>query len=266
MIKENFLICLAGLPASGKTSFAESIKGIIENRYKDSRVQIIDPDKIRESLSPDRFDHNKEQLVRKENLKEIRTALENNEIVISDDLNYYTSMRHNLKAITDSLDIRFYIIYISTPIEKCLKWNEKRGFTVPNEVIKEISKRFDNFDKYSWEYPLIKIDMSIIKDVKSEAEEVLNTILKDIESEEKKGEGKSEIFDETRAYKEKLDKVTRNYVSILVQNPEYSSLKEDIIRNRKLFIKTHSNLLNDDSEIAKTFKEHLEKTLDIKIT
>jgi len=266
LIINNFLICLTGLPASGKTTLAEYLKRTIEERFKDYKVDIIDPDKIRESISPDHFDHNKEQLVRKENLQEIRVALKNNEIVISDDLNYYTSMRHDLKSITDSLDISFYIIHISTPIEKCREWNEKRGFTVPNEVIEDIGKKFDTFDKYSWDSPMIQIDMSSIQDVKNEAEKILNAILRDLESKNKTVESKSVVSDETRVYREKLDKISRDLVGELLKNPEYSSLKNKIIKNRKVFIKTHSNLLLDDSEIIKEFKDHFKVVLNIKIS
>ena len=72
---DNFLICLTGLPASGKTTFAKTLKIVLEDRFESYKVDIIDPDKIRDSLSSGEFDYSKEQLVRKENLKDIRDAL-----------------------------------------------------------------------------------------------------------------------------------------------------------------------------------------------
>ena len=61
LIKDNFLICLVGLPASGKTTFAYQLKGTIEKNIENFNVIIIDPDKIRDQLSPNKFDHSKER-------------------------------------------------------------------------------------------------------------------------------------------------------------------------------------------------------------
>lgn len=265
LITNNFLICLTGLPASGKSTFALKIKEVLEERFESHKVVIIDPDKIRDSLSSGEFDYSKEQLVRKENLKDIKDALRKNKIVISDDINYYTSMRRDLRAITNRLKLRFFIVYISTPIEKCREWNERRGMTIPSEVIEDINKKFDIFDNYSWDSPLVQIDMSLIKDVKNEAEKVLDCILREIEIERKRVESKSVVSDEIRIYKERLDKISRELVGDLLKNPEYSSLKKKIIGNRKVFINSHSNHLLDDSEIVKAFKEHYLVVLNIKI-
>ena len=46
LVNRNFLICLTGLPASGKTTFAKVLKLILEKRLTDLSVQIIDPDII----------------------------------------------------------------------------------------------------------------------------------------------------------------------------------------------------------------------------
>ena len=68
----NYLICLVGLPASGKSTFAQKFKEIIEQKSDDNSVIIIDPDIIRESITPGDFNHKKEKSVRKKNLKSIK--------------------------------------------------------------------------------------------------------------------------------------------------------------------------------------------------
>ena len=65
----NFLICLVGFPASGKSTFAQEFKEIMEQKSDDCSVTIIDPDIIRESITRGKFNHEKEELVRKKNLK-----------------------------------------------------------------------------------------------------------------------------------------------------------------------------------------------------
>ena len=156
LIKDNFLICLVGLPASGKTTFAYQLKGTIEKNIENFNVIIIDPDKIRDQLSPKKFDHRIEQSVRERNFKAINTSLKDNNIVISDDLNYYSSMRHDLKKIADRLEIKFFIIHIATPLKICLNWNKKRGKPIPKSVIKKVYNKFDTFDKYNWDHPIME--------------------------------------------------------------------------------------------------------------
>jgi len=162
LIKDNFLICLVGLPASGKTTFAYQLKETIEKLIENFDVIIIDPDKIRNQLSPKKFDYRKEQIVRERNFKAIYASLQDKNIVISDDLNYYSSMRHDLKEIADKLEVKFFIIHITTPLKTCLNWNKKRGKPIPNKVIKKVYNKFDKFDKYNWDYPIIEYDPSVI--------------------------------------------------------------------------------------------------------
>ncbi|MFX1258837.1 MAG: adenylyl-sulfate kinase, partial [Promethearchaeota archaeon] len=106
MVKNNFLICLTGLPASGKTTFANQLKDIIEKRINNFKVKVVDPDKIRGNLTPHEFNYNNEQIIRKKNLEDIQNGLKQGYIVISDDLNYYTSMRHDLKEIAENLGLK----------------------------------------------------------------------------------------------------------------------------------------------------------------
>ncbi|MFX0037572.1 MAG: adenylyl-sulfate kinase, partial [Candidatus Hermodarchaeota archaeon] len=51
MNKNNLLICLTGLPASGKTTFANCLKDALEKKFIDLIVKIIDPDLIRKNLT-----------------------------------------------------------------------------------------------------------------------------------------------------------------------------------------------------------------------
>ena len=101
IITKNFLIILTGLPASGKTTFARMLKKGLEKKINSHKIKIIDPDEIRTSLSYGKFDPTKEQIVREKNLAKVEKSLKEGYIVISDDLNYYTSMRHDLKNISD---------------------------------------------------------------------------------------------------------------------------------------------------------------------
>ncbi|MFX0139983.1 MAG: AAA family ATPase, partial [Candidatus Hodarchaeota archaeon] len=216
MKTQNFLICLVGLPSSGKSVFAKKLKIALEKRFNTLDTKIIDPDKIRQKINPDKFDYEKEHIVRNENLRRIKEELEKGSIIISDDLNYYSSMRHDLRDITTNLKLNFFIIYISTPPEICIKWNEERGEPIPNTLITKINDKFDKFGKYNWDIPDATYDLSQITNPFQVIEDLLDQLIKKmqilgIESRKKKIENKSSNLDN-----ENLDKITRIYVGDLL--------------------------------------------------
>ena len=221
---------------------------------------------IRNALTPDQFDYKQEQLVRKKNLTEIKNRLKKSYIVISDDLNYYSSMRHDLKLITEELKLHFFIIHISTPLEICLQWNEKRGRILPDSVIKNIALKFDTFDKYKWDYPLASINLSEETNFDSLFKYLMKNItfeLKNVYNSEKK-----EVFVQqaSEQYNERLDKITRTTVGEILKNSEFIRLKNQILKYRKLYVKRNRNKFLEESIISKAFKEYLEESLNIKLS
>jgi len=261
-----FLVCLAGLPASGKTTFANKFKMLLEKKLGKSTVKIIDPDKIRKSITPDKFNHKQEPIVRAENLKAIEKELQREFIVISDDLNYFSSMRHDLKMIARKCDVNFFIIHIATPIEVCIKWNKIRGEPISNKIIKKIYKKFDYFNKYSWDLPEAQYDLSQINDIDKEIEELVEELLKKNKIAENSLKKEERIKTFSSIDNENLDKFTRIYVGKLLQNPNYTDLKNKIIKLRKLFIRINMNKVLSEAEIYEDFRSYLERKLNIKIT
>jgi len=205
-------------------------------------------------------------MVREENLKAIEKELKSEFIVISDDLNYYSSMRHDIKEIAEKFDVNFFIIHIATPTEVCIKWNKIRGKPIPSKIIKKIYKKFDNFNKYYWDLPEAQYDLSQIKDIDKEIEELVEELLKKNKISENsiKKEDRIKIF--SSIDNENLDKFTRIYVGKLLQNPNYTDLKNEIIKLRKLFIRINKNKVLSESEIYKDFSGYLERNLNKKIT
>ncbi|MHA2182161.1 MAG: AAA family ATPase [Promethearchaeota archaeon] len=266
LVNRNFLICLTGLPASGKTTFAKILKKTLEKRLPNLPVQIIDPDIIRHTMEPNKFDYNLEPIVRERNLAEISAELNKGKVVISDDLNYYSSMRHDLKSLAENFNVQFFIIYISTPFETCLKWNKKRGEPIPSEIIGKINKKFDDFGKYMWDYPIMKIDVSLIKDLNNEVKELVENMIKKLSVSEKILQREKNLENPANWDNEELDRLTRIYVGNLIRNPKLRSWKKKIIKTRKSFVKLYKNKALKEIEIATTFKDYLEKRLAIKIS
>lgn len=266
LVNKNFLICLTGLPASGKTTFASKLKEILEKKFTKLTVSIIDPDIIRHTMAPNKFNYTLEPIVRERNLTEITKELSKGNIVISDDLNYYSSMRHDLKNLAENFNVNFFIIHISTPFETCLTWNEIRGEPIPNTTIKKINRKFDNFGKYSWDYPEAIYDISRIQDLNKEIEDLVERIKNKVSTSKEILEKEDRVKEFFNLDNENLDKITRVYVGKLLQNSEFISMKKNIIKTRKLFVKLYKNKSLKESEIANIFKEYLEKRLNIIIS
>ena len=266
MGKKNFLVCLVGLPASGKSTFAYKLKELLESKSNIFKVKIIDPDEIRENVVPGEFNHGKEQIVRRKNLESVRQVLEAGFIAINDDLNYYTSMRHDLKNIADKLGLKCFIIHISTPLETCIKWNKNRGKPIPNRVVINIAKKFDDFGKYNWDVPLANYDLSQLKDLNEPLEKLIDIFIRNLKISEDFVKTNEFIRLSSNINNEKLDKITRNIAGDLIRNPNFSLLKNKIIKYRKIYVKKNLNTDLIESEIIKTFKEYLEKSLNIKIS
>jgi tRNA uridine 5-carbamoylmethylation protein Kti12 len=259
MLNRNFLIILCGLPASGKSTFARNLKSFLEMN-SNQEVMIIDPDKIRNELYSGTFDPRKENLVKKKNLKKIRKALKKGFIAISDDLNYYTSMRHDLKEVAEKRKVPFYIIYISTPVEQCIIWNDARGKSVPSNVINNIYEKFDYFNTYSWDKPFRTFNLSEIDNPVKEIKQLLKEIEQNINLTIKQYViNKSQKF--KNPYKENLDHITRKIVNHYMNNWNERSNVSKILSLRKEFIKHNLDNEMSNVEIAKKFDLFLKKQL-----
>ncbi|MFW9820552.1 MAG: AAA family ATPase [Candidatus Thorarchaeota archaeon] len=265
MNNKNFLICLVGLPASGKSTFANLLETALKKKYSFFEVKVIDPDLIRHDLTSNKFEYTKEYLVRNKNLEIIRRELKQGHIVISDDLNYYVSMRHDLKEITDDLNLDLFIVHITTPIECCIKWNEKRGKPIPNEVIQKIKDKFDMFNKYKWDDPIASYNLAEISDLSNVIKDFLVILESQINFRKTKA-GKESTKSITNLYNENLDKITRTYVKNLVLNPDFKPFKNEIFKLRRAYIKKNKNKMLSESEVLKSFKLYLKKILNIEFS
>lgn len=263
----NFLVCLTGLPSSGKSTLARRLKQEILKQDPRQEIKIIDPDIIRTKLTGDMFDPEKEDVVRKKNLKAIEKALKKGKIVISDDLNYYSSMRHELREIADNLNLPFFIIYISTPLETCIEWNVDRGLPIPNEVIYKINNKFDYFEKYEWDTPDLVINPSKGDDLTPKIRNFLIMVRKEFQKLRTKGDSPPHpIKNHHDEYAQKLDILTRETVSELLKEPHNREVKSKILAARKHFIKKNLDKAIQISKIPEKFKKFLKKQVDTKLT
>lgn len=262
MISHNFLVILVGLPASGKSTFSRDLQKLLKN-VTVFTVEIIDPDIIRKELFPNEFHFENEAVVRNKNYQLIKTALNKNCIVISDDLNYYTSMRQELKQIADNMKVDYFIIHISTPLEICLKWNEDRGFKIPDQVIRNVFSKIDKFDKYSWDKPFAAYDLSKTKNLEHTIKLLINSIENYQSKNIKINLNKRSEITYNKEYHQELDKRTRSIVGNLLKNGDLQLNKKQILRLRKEFIKKSLNLTLEKDRISEEFNKFLQEHLEL---
>jgi tRNA uridine 5-carbamoylmethylation protein Kti12 len=260
--RKNYLIILTGLPASGKTTFAKTLEKIIEEQ-REFQVKIVDPDLIRYKLTGNQFRPELEQKVRRKSLKEVEKYLKQNYIVISDDLNYYTSMRHELKVIAEKLHLQYFIIHISTPREICLEWNKKRGKPIPDEVIIEISKKFDNFDNYEWDKPDKVYNLFKIRN-EGDLKDSIKGLIEYIQEQPKKQKIR-DLPIEKENIKEKADSITREIVGKILSNPNNRDKKEKLLQLRIEFVKNVAEGNLSEKEIEYSFKNYILKNSRIEV-
>ena len=257
MDDSNFIIILVGLPASGKSTFAHNLEKVIKKKFIEFDFIIIDPDIIRGDIMKGNFDPSMEHLVREKNLNLIKKALKEKNIVISDDLNYYASMRHDIKEIAEKFGVLYFTIHITTPLEKCIEWNKERGKPIPDSIIIDIAEKIEFQSKYNWDRPFETLDLSIIKNLESESIRIVDLIIKKLYEKSSIKNEKDSLDSEILDYNERLDIITRNIIKDIINTEEYSDLREQVISLRKIFIKENKNTKISDKEISERFLKDL---------
>jgi len=246
------LIILTGIPASGKSSLAKELKRLLE--LENESIEIVDSDEIRRKTYITNFDPSLESFIREESLVNINNHLKAGKHVISDDINYYQSMRHELKEIARKNKDIFEIIHFDIPLEIALERNTERGEPIPHEVIEKINEKFDApGKKYKWDksFHVITGDNSVEKEAKLLVEKIKPFL-------RKKMEFSSIRIQAELNFAQEMDKITRNLVSDYVNVHEKDPKR--LSELRKEFIK----IANEQQMKIKTIKEKFQKFLDEK--
>ena len=158
----------------GKNTISRSVASLLEDKHGITTM-VVSSDDFRDMLSysSSGFKPEREASVKVLYEKAIATGLENGFLVISDDLNYYKSMRSELRQIAKRAGADYDIVYVDTPVDAALKWNQERGLPIPSSLIEEISQKLDPpKGDYKWDTPLAVVDPS-----KQSIEEIAGTIV-----------------------------------------------------------------------------------------
>jgi predicted kinase len=132
------LICMVGLPASGKSVLARKMA-------KESPFQVVEKDEIRKVLRAQgwKWSQEGEKEVVKISDSQIIQALEQGISVISSDTNIEPKHQERLKQLAEEFGAEFVKLVLPVPLEECLRRNKLRGKDkqVPEEAIRSMDKR-----------------------------------------------------------------------------------------------------------------------------
>ena len=154
----NKLTLMVGLPASGKSTYAEDMA--------DDNTVVLSSDDYRKKLLGDEKCQENNEIVFKTLYKDARELLESGKNVVIDATNINMKARRRALANFSNMKIVREAIVMATPYEICIKRDKERSRTVGEEVIKKFLHRFEvpmsyeGFDcvaitKMALEYPLM---------------------------------------------------------------------------------------------------------------
>lgn len=126
------LYMLIGLPASGKSTYAETLDGVI-----------FSSDALRAELWGDEAMQGDNNKLFTELHKRIKECLKNGQNAIYDATNINYKKRMAFLQELKHIDCEKICIFIAVPYEECLKRNKQRDRVVPEYVIEKMYKSFN---------------------------------------------------------------------------------------------------------------------------
>lgn len=152
------LVCLIGIPASGKTVLSKELKSMLEsNEGYNFYVEIVCFDDFEGFNNAEGNWKCKRKSVFEEveNIIDFSktSAIKKNMIIILDDNMYYRSMRYDYVKLAKFKNIGFCQIYLEADLNSCIEMNFKRSKPVPVRLIKNMFRKIEKPcpDKYNWE-------------------------------------------------------------------------------------------------------------------
>lgn len=126
---------MIGLQASGKTSYVE--------KHAPKDAVIISPDRIRKEVFNVEYDPVVEEGVWGTFFRQLELALRDKKKVIVDNTNVTRSGRASIIRVARRYNVPVIGYWFKVPIEECLKRNQIRERKVPEQMIQNMQRMFD---------------------------------------------------------------------------------------------------------------------------
>jgi len=148
------LVCLIGLPASGKTTFAKALCSCLCDKFI---VEHFEYDKVVEWKSEVTWREERSKILKKVSLL-IESSLghSNDLVVILDDNMYYRSMRYEFYKLARKYCVCYGQVYFKVDLERAILIDSKRKEgRVGEEVIVKMSNKLGAFRELGGEHSFL---------------------------------------------------------------------------------------------------------------
>lgn len=129
------LYMMIGLQASGKTTYVE--------KHAPKDAVIISPDRIRKEIFHVEYDPVVEEGVWGTFFRQLELALRDKKKVIVDNTNVSRSGRASIIRMARRYNVPVIGYWFKVPIEECLKRNQQRERKVPEQMIHNMQRMFE---------------------------------------------------------------------------------------------------------------------------
>lgn len=144
------VIVMMGIPGSGKSTHAKKMLAT------DQIHNVICPDDIREELTGDAANQNRNQEVFEIAHERLRSALERDEGVVFDATNLTYKAQDAIRNVCEPFNATMELHIMCVPYEVCVERNKARDRVVPEHAMERMTKQFlDSFnhlDPSKWNY------------------------------------------------------------------------------------------------------------------
>lgn len=150
------IVLICGIPGCGKSHFAKAFfqeEGRKRINRKEIRRHIYEMTSFGDTWKEEYFDEEGESLVKHVERKIYEQFLQNMDRVLIDNPSVTKSSRKNYLSLAEQKLKTTGIIFLNTPLMKCMERNKKRDDAVPDKVIStlyssiELPEKDEGFDE-----------------------------------------------------------------------------------------------------------------------
>ncbi|KAJ1927606.1 kti12, chromatin associated [Tieghemiomyces parasiticus] len=172
------LIVLSGIPCAGKSTRARQLVDYFTQRLTEQatprKVVVFSDESL--GICKAAYDAaNQEKRARGQLMSAVERAVNRDDIVIADGLNYIKGFRYQLYCVARENSTTYCVIHVATPAEVAAEWNSARSASYAPPMMDNLISRFEEPDgRNRWDSPLFT---SVYTDATLPLDDIWNAVM-----------------------------------------------------------------------------------------